>query len=109
MSIKKILARKDADPTEQLTEIAEIVAGAREAYGNKGAKIESPMCNTTNGQMEASIKENGLKTKWMDTENLDRMDTQLWGISMPTNMLDSENINENFYKNNYFLTTIISF
>lgn len=54
MSIKKILARKDADPTEQLSEIAEIVAGAREAYGNKGAKIESPMCNTTNGQMEFS-------------------------------------------------------
>ena len=51
MSITTILNQKDADATEQLTEVASIVAGAREAYGNGDKKVAIPDVGTANGVM----------------------------------------------------------
>lgn len=51
MSITKVLSDKKIDSAEKLEAIAQIVAGAREAYGNSKDSIESPMVNTTNGSM----------------------------------------------------------
>ena len=66
MSITKILNAKDADPSEQLEQVAEIVSAARQAYGNVDAEIKSPMVNTTHGAMgfdmlEDDSKINGLR------------------------------------------------
>lgn len=51
MSLTKILTKKDADPEEQLTAVAEVVGAARKAYDNEDAEIAAPMCNTTEGTM----------------------------------------------------------
>jgi hypothetical protein len=51
MSITKILAEKDTDSGEKLTRVAEIVAAARQAYGNSDAAVDSPKVNTPNGSM----------------------------------------------------------
>jgi hypothetical protein len=51
MSITKILTRKDADPEDQLSQVAEIVAAARKAYGNEDQVIEAPMVDTAHGRM----------------------------------------------------------
>ena len=52
MSLTEILTRKDADPAEQLKEVAEVVAVARKAYGNEDAEIAAPACETTEGRMK---------------------------------------------------------
>jgi hypothetical protein len=51
MSITKILTRKDADPEDQVSEVAVIVAAARAAYGNEDTTLESPMVDTAHGRM----------------------------------------------------------
>lgn len=51
MSLTTILTAKDADPAEQLKEVATVVGSARKAYGNEGTAIEAPMCDTTEGRM----------------------------------------------------------
>jgi hypothetical protein len=51
MSITKILTRKDADPEVQVTEVADVVAVARAAYGNEGETIDAPMVDTPHGRM----------------------------------------------------------
>lgn len=51
MSITKILAEKDADSGEQLTRVAEIIAVARDKYGNADSEVTSPKVNTPNGSM----------------------------------------------------------
>lgn len=51
MSLTEILFRKDADPQDQLKEVAGIVGAARQAYGNSDAEIAAPMCDTSEGRM----------------------------------------------------------
>ena len=51
MSLTKILTAKDADPEDQLAQVAEVVAVARKEYGNEDATIPAPDCNTTEGTM----------------------------------------------------------
>jgi len=51
MSITKILAEKDVDSGEKLTNVAVIVSAARKAYGNEDAEVASPKVSTTNGSM----------------------------------------------------------
>jgi len=51
MSISEILNEKDAVASEQLTSVAKVVAGAREAYGNDDEDIGVPDVNTAHGVM----------------------------------------------------------
>ncbi len=51
MSLTKILSQKDANAEEQLVQVAEIIAKARQAYGNEDAVIDAPMVNTPHGNM----------------------------------------------------------
>jgi hypothetical protein len=51
MSITKVLTDKDTAPADKLERVAEIVAQAREAYGNADAEISAPMINTVHGEM----------------------------------------------------------
>jgi len=51
MSITKILTKKDADPEQQIADVATVVAAARAAYGNEDTEIVAPMVNTPHGVM----------------------------------------------------------
>lgn len=51
MSITKILGNKDTSASEKLEEVAAVVAGAREAYGNTDKDIEPSVLNTAHGTM----------------------------------------------------------
>lgn len=51
MSITKILTNEKTTAEEKLEAVAQVVAGAREAYGNTDAVIESPKVDTTGGCM----------------------------------------------------------
>ena len=51
MSLTAILTNKDLTPAEKLTQVTDIVGGARKAYGNSDATIEAPMTDTTEGRM----------------------------------------------------------
>lgn len=51
MSITKILTEEKTDAADKLDRVADIVAGAREAYGNSDAEIDSPKVDTANGYM----------------------------------------------------------
>lgn len=51
MSITKILSDEKTTDAEKLEAVASVVAGAREAYGNKDAEIAVPRVNTANGSM----------------------------------------------------------
>jgi hypothetical protein len=49
MSITKILTEKDVDASVKLERVAEIVAKARDTYGNTDVEIPTTKVNTTNG------------------------------------------------------------
>ena len=51
MSITKALTNEKTSAEEKLEAVAEIVARARENYGNEDAVIESPKVDTANGWM----------------------------------------------------------
>lgn len=51
MSLTAILTEKDADPSDQLKRVAEIVGAARKAYGNSDETIAAPDADTTEGRM----------------------------------------------------------
>jgi len=51
MSITKILTKKDADAEDQIASVKEVVASARNAYGNTDTVIEAPMVGTAHGTM----------------------------------------------------------
>jgi uncharacterized small protein (DUF1192 family) len=55
MSITKVLTDKDTAPADKLERVAEIVAQAREAYGNADAEISAPMINTVHLEDEAKV------------------------------------------------------
>lgn len=68
MSITKALNQKDVAADVKLTTVAEIVAGARKAYGNEEAEIKSPLVNTTNGSMEFEHLDDESKVKLLKSE-----------------------------------------
>ena len=51
MSITKILTEEKTPASEKLERVAEIVAGAREKYGNADVEISAPSVNTPHGYM----------------------------------------------------------
>ena len=52
MSITEILSDKDMPAKEKLAQIVEVIAKAREAYGNAEAEITPRTVNTTEGSMK---------------------------------------------------------
>ena len=51
MSITKVLTEADVEASTKLERVAEIVAKARDTYGNTDAEIPTPKVNTVNGVM----------------------------------------------------------
>lgn len=68
MSITKILTEEKTPASDKLKRVAEIVAGAREAYGNVKAEIEAPMVHTTNGDMNFNHLEDEAKVAILRNE-----------------------------------------
>ena len=70
MSITKILSDKDLDSSVKLERVAEIVAKARETYGNVDVEITSPMVETTMGRMNFVHLEDVAKVELLRNEVL---------------------------------------
>jgi len=70
MSITKILTAdaKDKSASEKLNEVAEIVAGARENYGNKDEEVPVKRVNTAYGSMEFTHLEDEAKVEVLRNE-----------------------------------------
>jgi len=68
MSITKILSAKDVDSADKLTAVAEVVAGARSAYGNSDAVVASPKVNTANGVMSFIHLDDDSKVELLKSE-----------------------------------------
>ena len=51
MSITRILSDKEKSNDEKLSAVAEVIAGAREKYGNSDIDIPVPNVNSTNGMI----------------------------------------------------------
>lgn len=51
MSITKILTEEKTSAEDKLKRVAEVVAAARNAYGNEGVEIACPHVNTPQGSM----------------------------------------------------------
>jgi hypothetical protein len=51
MSITKILTDEKTSAEEKLAAVADVIAGARETYGNQDSVIEAPSVETTHGSM----------------------------------------------------------
>ena len=54
MSISKVLEqdKKDVSDSQKLSQIVEMVAAARSAYGNEDIEIKAPVIGTVNGDMD---------------------------------------------------------
>lgn len=61
MSITTILSNEKTSDEEKLEAVAEVVAGAREAYGNADAEIAVPRVGTVNGSMPFDMLDNDSK------------------------------------------------
>lgn len=61
MSITKILTEEKTPAVDKLERVAEVVAGARENYGNADAVIEAPMVETVHGRMNFNHLEDEAK------------------------------------------------
>lgn len=57
MSITKVLSDEKMSAEEKLSSVAEVIAGAREAYGNTEADIASPKVSTVHGAMSFDMLE----------------------------------------------------
>ncbi len=68
MSITKILSEKDTTAAEKLERVAEIVAKARDNYGNDSEDVKSPMVNTTHGSMNFNHLEDEAKVDILKSE-----------------------------------------
>lgn len=68
MSITKILSEKDVAASDKLARVAEVVAGARENYGNVDAEVGCPDCNTTNGVMAFDMLDEDGKVEMLKGE-----------------------------------------
>lgn len=63
MSITKILNDEKVTTEEKLQRVAEIVASARQKYGNEEAEIQSPVINTPHGAMNFNHLEDDSKVE----------------------------------------------
>ena len=70
MSITKTLNKKDMADSKKLKAVAEVVAGAREAYGNPKAKIPVPKVNTAHGNLAFNHLEDDSKVEILRNEAL---------------------------------------
>ena len=70
MSITKILGNKDFSDAEKLVQVSEIVAGAREAYGNSDAEIPELRVQTTHGSLPFSHLQDDSKVVMLLNEAL---------------------------------------
>lgn len=70
MTIIKLLTKKDATAEDTLEAVADIVAGAREAYGNAKVKIADPKIETTHGLLAFSHIENDAKVEVLKNQAL---------------------------------------
>tara|TARA_R110000851_G_scaffold134199_1_gene269376 strand:+ start:2335 stop:2679 length:345 start_codon:yes stop_codon:yes gene_type:complete len=70
MSITKILADKNLTADEKLDEVADIVAGARDSYGNSDADIPEVKVNTTHGNLPFAHLESESKVEILMNEAL---------------------------------------
>lgn len=61
MSITKILGNKETAAEDKLADVAAVVAGARENYGNTDADIAVPTLNTVNGSMPFNLLDDDSK------------------------------------------------
>lgn len=68
MSLTKILTERDADAEEQLVRVTEVIAKARNAYGNEDAAIEAPMVTTPHGSMNFVHLEASSKVQYLRGE-----------------------------------------
>lgn len=68
MSITKVLSDKDTDATNKLEAVSDIVANARQNYGNSEAEIQDPMVNTAHGSMRFSMLEAESKVELLRAE-----------------------------------------
>ncbi len=68
MSITKILTNKDTAAEDKLAAVAEVVAGARENYGNGEAVIAVPRCYTANGDMPFDMLDDDSKVAILQGE-----------------------------------------
>lgn len=68
MSITKILTAEKTSAADKLTAVAEIVAKAREAYGNADVKIAASDVNTVHGAMPFAHLEDESKVAMLTNE-----------------------------------------
>lgn len=68
MSITKILGNKETTAEEKLADVAAVVAGARENYGNTDAEIAVPSVNTANGSMPFDLLDDDSKVTLLSGE-----------------------------------------
>lgn len=68
MSIIKILNDKNTSAEEKLASVAEIVANAREKYGNSEAEIPTTNVNTTYGSVSFEHLEDDSKVEMIKAE-----------------------------------------
>jgi Golgi nucleoside diphosphatase len=68
MSITKILSNEKTSDEEKIASIAELVAKARESYGNEDAVISDPIVNTAFGEMRFGNLENDSKLQAVRNE-----------------------------------------
>jgi hypothetical protein len=70
MSITKILGSKDVSADDKLEQVAKIVAGARESYGNSDTVIEAVKVNTPHGNLPFTHLESDSKVEILMNEAL---------------------------------------
>ena len=68
MSITKILGEEKAEAEDQLSRVAEIVAAARDNYGNAQVEIAAPMVETVHGRMNFNHLEDKAKVELLKGE-----------------------------------------
>ena len=70
MSITKILKDKEATAEAKLEAVAEVVANARQNYGNADEKIAVPTVGTTHGSMGFDMLEADSKVELLRNETM---------------------------------------
>ena len=67
-SITQILSAEKVDAADKLKSVAEVVAGARENYGNGDTVIECPRVDTAHGSMPFNVLEADSKVAVLRSE-----------------------------------------
>ena len=102
MSITKILMCKDTESKEKLEKVAEIVAGAREAYGNADMEIECVKVNTPHGYMPFSHLEDESKVSLLTNEALNLKSKAISAVEANPGMVLNKKVQELLATNMFF-------